>query len=183
MLLGGGDRADVLLGDHEVGPPALAGARLGLAHIAVDPERVDVQLRNAPPVEAGERLSPLDGNAPPLLVVERDALRGRARGELVEGPAAHRREPLAEVAGDLVAVAGQLAVEPVRLLAVGVADVVHLDHELEADPLLPLDDLGSHAVLEAVAPGLAARRAAAHLLPIAVEGPALEVARLDLGDP
>src|SRR6185503_7175654 len=92
-------------------------------------------------------------------------------------------ESLPDVTGDLLALARQLAVEPVGGLAVGVADVVHPDHHLEADPLLALDRPVGDADLEGVSPRLAAGRAAAHLLPVAVEVPAPEVARLHLRDP
>ena len=54
--------ADVLLGDHQVVPPNLARALLGLGHVAVEPDGVDVEIQRASPSEAWEWPTALDSN-------------------------------------------------------------------------------------------------------------------------
>jgi len=179
-----GDGADVLLGDDEVVPPHQALALLGLGHVAVEPDGVGVEFGHASPFEAREGLATSDGYALALLVVVGDALLGQVGLELVVGPGARRREALALVAYDpAFRVAVEFAVDPVGLLAVGVPDVVHLDHDFQADPLLLGNGRQVHADLEGVAPGLALRRASAHVLPVGVGVPPGEVPGLHLGDP
>src|SRR5262249_6822249 len=144
--------------------------------------RVDVQVLAAPPGDAGERLPPGVRSALPLRVVPEDPFLDHAGAERVVDPGPRGGEALANIAGDQVSLPAQSAVEPVGLLAVGVAHVVHLHHDLQADPLFALDRPQVDLALEGIPPGLPAGRTPAHFLPVRVGFPALEIAGLDLGD-
>jgi len=177
-------RTDVLLRHHQVVPPDLACTRLGSRHVAVKPNRIDVQFRRISPREAGKKPSAFERNALALLIVPGDALLRDVGLELVVGPGADRREALSEIARDsVVRVAAKSPVKPVGLLAVGVANIVHLDHGFQADPLLLGHSSRRYADLERVPPSLPSRRAPTHILPVAIEVPTREVARLNLAGP
>lgn len=64
----------------------------------------------------------------------------------------------------------QFAVNPEGLFPVGIANIIHLDHLLDANPF-PLLHLERLIVDKAIPPGLSARRTAAHLTPVGVVVP------------
>src|SRR5207244_11989169 len=108
-----------------------------------------------------------------FLLIPADAFAALVVEEFIEDPFAFLKS--------LAQVADRLAVDPQGHLAVAVAHIVHLHHHLNAGPfaLLHLQRFITH---ETVAPGLPARRAAAHLAPIGVKIPPPGLAeRLDAG--
>ncbi|MEX2187893.1 MAG: hypothetical protein WD875_13900 [Pirellulales bacterium] len=147
-----------------------------LGDIDVGPNEVDVELLGRSPAKALERLASFGdakalGSA--LGLVPSNGVAAFVGNELVVSPF-----PLREAGAQ---VTDLFAVDPHRLFAVRLADVVHLDHHLNANPPPPLD-FEALVANEAVAPGLAARRAAAHFAPVRVEVPSPGVAeRLDAG--
>ena len=80
--------ADVLPGDHDVVPPDLAHTRLGLGHVAVEPDGVDVEFGCTSPGEAGKGLAAFNSNTLTLLIVPGNALSGHVGFELVIRPGA-----------------------------------------------------------------------------------------------
>jgi len=159
-------QADVVgRNDNVVEPDPADVTRRCFGDVEVNPKVVEAQLVGRPPAEAFERppafryFEALPGA---FRVIPADAFTTLTRHELVEHPFPLRKT-LAEVAD-------RLAVDPEGHLAVRVLRVVHLHHELDANPPAPLD-FEPGVADETVAPRLTLRRAAAHLAPVSVVVP------------
>src|SRR5437870_2512661 len=152
----------------------MSGRRIG--DVEIGPEEIHIQLFGGAPAESFKGLA-TGGRAEILaiafLLIPANTFAALVVEEFIEDPFTFWKS--------LAQVADRLAVDPQGHLAVAVAHVVDLHHHLNAGPfaLLHLQRFIAH---EAVAPGLSARRAAAHLAPIGVKIPPPGLAeRLDAG--